>query len=142
MAPNRYQLLLDRLSTTRNTDELFDLELAFAPLDEEDTLTRRALFQFACRRCDLARGPAPSPERFALERPAPAMARCRFEVRGRMGSRIVRVGWADGQLFGSLFGIGHIEADGADLRDAADAERRIRASFDVVLEEMRIPAVA
>ncbi len=124
MAPDRYQSLLDRLSTARNTDELFDLELAFAPLDEEDTLTRRALFQFTCRRCELARGPAPSPDSFTLERSAPSFARRRFEVRGRIGSRIVRVGWGDGQLFGSLYGISHIQADGADLRRLRTANPR------------------
>jgi hypothetical protein len=142
MTPAQYERLLDRLSEVRNTDDLFDLELRVGPFDEEDAVAVRALFQLACARCHLSRGPVPSAERFTLVRPAPAYARERFEVRGRVGTRIVRVGWADGSLFGSLYALRLLECGVTNLADAASAHQRIRAVFDVVLDEVRTLAVA
>jgi hypothetical protein len=141
MNPEQYERLLDRLAEVHNTDELYDLEQRLGPFDEEDRLAERALFHIASMRCQLSRGPAISPDRFTLTRPAPAYARERFEVRGRIGSRIVRVGWADGVWFGSLYAIGRLECDDA-CGDPTAARERVLAMLDVVLHEVRIQAVA
>lgn len=142
MNPEQFEQLLDRLTTVRNTDELFDLELRLGPLDEEDAIAARALFLLASIRCQLSRGPAPSADQFTLVRPAPEWGRERFEVRGRVGTRIVRVGWADGVLFGSLYAIARLRADDPGLAHAATARDRIVDCFDVVLEEVQTLAVA
>lgn len=142
MNPEQYEKLLDRLAEVRNTDDLTDLEHRLAPFDEDDPLTVRALFQFACARCQFSRGPALSPDSFTLERPAPTYARERFEVRGRVGTRIVRVGWADGAFFGSLYALRLLECTGASFVDAAAARQRIDEVFDRVLDEVRTLAVA
>ncbi|CAN5614782.1 hypothetical protein BH23GEM9_BH23GEM9_35490 [soil metagenome] len=142
MKPEQFERLMDRLAEVRNTDDLFDLEVRLGPWDEEDALAARALFQLACTRCLLARGPAPSPDRFTLIQPAPEFGRERFEVRGRIGTRIVRVGWADGILFGSLYAIARLGSDDACFSQAASARERIVERFDVVLEEMPARAVA
>ncbi len=142
MKPEQYQRLLDRLFEVRNTDELFDLEVAFAPFDEEDGVAQRALFQLACRWCHLARGPAPAQESFELVRRPPDAAHHRFEVRGRIGQRIVRVGWADGALFGSLYALRRLEHAHDPARTAASAQAWIRASLDAVIEDVPTRAVA
>lgn len=134
MDPAQLERLLDLLAKVHNTDDLFDLELRLGPFDEDDALAARALFQMASMRCHLSRGPAPSPDRFTLTRPPPAGARERFEVRGRMGTRIVRVGWADGEWFGSLYAIGRLGSDAACVADATDARERVVALLDVVLD--------
>jgi hypothetical protein len=142
MNGEQLQRLLDRLSEARNTDDLIDLEHTLGPFDEDDALCERALFQFACARCHLARGPAPSPDTFTLVRAAPAHARERFEVRGRLGTRIARAGWADGQLFGSLYVLRLLAIDDTGLAVATSARERITAVFDVVLNDERTLAVA
>lgn len=142
MNPEQYEKLLDRLAEVRNTDDLTDLEHRLAPFDEEDPMTVRALFQFASARCQFSRGPGLSADTFTLERPAPAHARERFEVRGRVGTRIVRVGWADGAFFGSLYALRLLECAGDRFADAAAARQRIDDVFDGVLDEVRALAVA
>lgn len=142
MTPEQLQRLLDRLIDVRSTDELSDLEVRLGPFDEEDVLAARALFELASLRCQLSRGPAPSPDRFTLTRPGPAHARERFELRGRLGSRIVRVGWADGELFGSLYGINRLGNDEAAFAHAQSARARIVDCFEAVLDEVRTLAVA
>jgi hypothetical protein len=137
MTAERLQRLVERLVEVGNTDELLDLEILHGPFDEDDLLAARALFQIAAIRCHLARGPAPSPDSFTLIRPAPAQARERFEVRGRLGTRIVRVGWADGMLFGSLYAIACIACDDACLAHAATARAHIIERLHVVFEEGR-----
>lgn len=136
------QRLLALLPDVRNTDDLLDLEHRLGPFDEEDALDAHALFLIAALRCRLASGPAPSSETFSLTRSGPAHAPERFEVRGRMGTRIVRVGWADGMLFGSLYGLRRVGADEPYFADAESARQRIRAHFDEVIEEIRARAVA
>lgn len=135
MTAERLQRLLEQLGQIRNTDELLDLECACGPFDEEDRHCARALFEIGALRRHLAKGPAPSPESFSLIRPAPARARERFEVRGRLGRRIVRVGWADGELFGSRYAIACIACDDVALSNAAVARQHIIARLDVVFEE-------
>lgn len=142
MTPEQLQRLLDRLADIYNTDDLFDLELRLGPFDEEDALGARALFHLAAARCQLSRGPALSPERFTLTRPEPHSARERFEIRGRIGTRIVRVGWADGVLFGSLYAIARLGSSDACFGSAATARARIIDRFDVVLHEVPALAVA
>lgn len=142
MSPEQYQRLLARLSSVRNTDELLDVELSFAPLDEDDPLAQRALFELACRRCHLARGPAPLQARFALRVPRSASVRHCVELRGRMGSRIVRVGWADGTLFGSRYAIVRLQRALGGARDVAEAERIIRSRMASVIEPVAASAVA
>lgn len=142
MNPEQLERLLDRLADVRNTDDLFDLELRLGPFDEEDPIAARALFQLACARCQLSRGPALSWETFTLTRPPPAYARERFEVRGRTGTRIARVGWADGVLFGSLYVLRRFDAGGDIFTDAASARRGLDDVFEVVLDEVRTLAVA
>lgn len=142
MTSEQLQRLLDRLADIRNTDDLFDLELRLGPFDEEDALAARALFHLAAARCQLARGPALSPDRFTLTRPEPHPARERFEVRGRIGTRIVRVGWADGVLFGSRYAIARLGGSDACFGSAATARARIFDRFDVVLHEVPALAVA
>jgi hypothetical protein len=142
MNPEQYEKLLDRLVEVRNTDDLIDLEHRLAPFDEDDPLTARALFQLACARCQLSSGPALSADRFSLTRPAPTQARLRFEVRGRAGTRIVRVGWADGTFFGSLYAIRLLESSGESFADAPAARQRIDEVFDTVADEVRKLAVA
>jgi hypothetical protein len=142
MNPELLAQLLVWLTSVRNTDDLFDLELRLGPLDEDDAIAARALFLLACMRCHLSRGPAPSAEQFTLMRPAPEQGRERFEVRGRVGTRIARVGWVDGVLFGSLFMIARLGRDDACFANAATARERIIDSFDVVLEEVPTLAVA
>ena len=142
MNPEQYEKLLDRLADVSNTDDLIALEQRLAPFDEEDPITARALVQLACARCQLSRGPALSPERFTLTRDAPAHARERFEVRGRAGTRIVRVGWADGVFFGSLYAIRLLECSGERCADAAAARQRIHELLDSVLDEVQALAVA
>ena len=142
MTPEQLQRLLDRLADIRNTDDLFDLELRLGPFDEEDALAARALFHLAAARCQLSRGPALSPERFTLTRPEPRPAAERFEIRGRIGTRIVRVGWADGVLFGSIYAIDRLGADESVCSCAITTRARIRERFDAVLEEVRTLAVA
>jgi hypothetical protein len=142
MTPAQYDRLVDRLADVRNTDELFDLELRLGPFDEEDAIAAHALFRLSCARCQLSRGPAMQETEFALSRLPPAHARERFEVRGRIGTRIVRIGWADGELYGSLYALRILEAQGAAVADARRAHQRIRALLDVVLDEERMLAVA
>jgi hypothetical protein len=142
MNPEQYEKLLDRLVEVSNTDDLIDLERRLAPFDEEDPITARALFQLACARCQLSRGPALSPDTFTLTRPAPAHARERFEVRGRAGTRIVRVGWADGAFFGSLYAIRLLQCSGEGYSDAAAARQRVDEILDTVHHEVRTLAVA
>lgn len=142
MDSERVQRLLDRLSDVSNTDDLFDFEVHNGPFDEEDPLAARVLFQIAATRCQLSRGPAPSPDTFTLTRPAPARARDRFEVRGRIGTRVVRIGWADGTLFGSLYAIARLHCSANTLAHAAAAREHIIAQLDVVLEDPRPRAVA
>lgn len=142
MNPAQLEQLLDLLAEVHNTDGLFDLEQRFGPFDEEDALAVRALFQIASMRCHLSRGPAPSPDRFTLTRPPPAGARERFEVRGRLGPRIVRVGWADGVWFGSQYAINRLGPDAACVVHATDARDRVLALLDVVLDDGRSLAVA
>jgi hypothetical protein len=142
MNPEQFERLLDRLADVHNTDDLFDLEQRLGPFDEEDMLAARALFQIATLRCQLARGPALSPDRFTLTRPAPSYVREGFEVRGRIGMRIVRVGWADGVLFGSLYAIARLGSSDACFGSAATARARIIDRFDVVLHEVPALAVA
>lgn len=137
MTAERLHSLVERLGEVRNTDELLDLEILHAPFDEDDPVAARALFQIVAMRCHLARGPAPSPESFTLIRPAPARARERFEVRGRLGTRIVRVGWADGMLFGSLYAIACIACDDARLAHAATARAYIVERLGVIIEDGR-----
>ncbi|HSK18490.1 MAG TPA: hypothetical protein VK912_05080 [Longimicrobiales bacterium] len=142
MTPEQLQRLLDRLADIYNTDDLFDLELRLGPFDEEDALAARALFHLAAARCQLSRGPALSPERFTLTRPEPHAARERFEIRGRIGTRIVRVGWADGVLFGSLYAIARLGGSDACFGSAATARARVIDRFDVILHEVPALAVA
>lgn len=142
MTSEQLQRLLDRLADIRNTDDLFDLELRLGPFDEEDALATRALFHLAAARCQLARGPALSPDRFTLTRPEPHPARERFEVRGRIGTRIVRVGWADGVLFGSRYAIDRLAADESVCACAMTARARILERFDAILDEVQALAVA
>ena len=142
MNPEQLEQLLDRLSDVANTDELFDLELRLGPFDEEDPVAVRALFQLASARCQLSRGPGLSWDGFRLTRSAPAYARDMFEVRGRTGTRIARVGWADGVLFGSLYVLRTLEAGPDVFADAVSARDAIHAAFDVVLDEVRTLAVA
>ena len=142
MTPDQLQRLLDRLADIRNTDDLFDLELRLGPFDEEDALAARALFHIAAIRCQLSRGPALSPDRFTLTRPEPHPVRERFEVRGRIGTRIVRVGWADGVLFGSLYAIARLGGSDACFGNAATARARVIDRFDVILHEVPALAVA
>lgn len=143
MNAEQLQRLLDRLVDIRSTDELFDLELRFAPFDEDDALTRRALFQIACVRCHLSRGPSLSLESFALSRPAPPHSREQFEVRGRVGMRTVRVGWCDGELYGSLYAIARLNPTTPYITDAATARALVTRLFDsieVVEEQPRAVA--
>lgn len=142
MTPERLERLLDRLADVRNTDDLFDLELRLGPFDEEDPVAARALFQLAAARCQLSRGPGLSWETFTLSSVAPAYARERFEVRGRAGTRIARVGWADGVLFGSLYMLRMLDPDADIFRQAASARQGILDVFDVVLDEVCSLAVA
>jgi hypothetical protein len=142
MTPRQLERLTARLPDVRNTDDLYDLELRFGPFDEEDAVAKRALFQLASARCQLARGPALSPERFTLSYPAPPHARDGFELRGRMDARIVRVGWADGMLFGSAYAIDRIRCDDGCLANAVAARERIVAHLDAVLSEEGMRAVA
>jgi hypothetical protein len=142
MNADQLQRLEDRLSEVRTTDDLIDLEERLGPFDEDDALGARALFLIACARCLLARGPAPSPHAFTLTRPAPTHARERFEVRGRAGTRIARIGWADGELFGSLYMLRLLAADPIGMSAAASARERITAVFDVVLDDVRTRTVA
>jgi hypothetical protein len=142
MNPAQLKQLLDLVAEVQNTDGLFDLEQRFGPFDEEDALAVRALFQIACMHCHLSRGPSPSPDRFTLTRPPPANAHDRFEVRGRMGTRIVRVGWADGVWFGSVYAINRLGSDAACVARATDARDRVLALLDVVLDDGRTLAVA
>lgn len=142
MNPEQLERLLDQLIDVRNTDDLLDLELRLGPFDEEDPVAARALFQLATMRCQLARGPALSPDRFTLTRPAPSHVREGFELRGRMGTRIVRVGWADGVLFGSVYAIARLGSDDACFGSAVTARERIAERFDVVLREEPMLAVA
>jgi len=138
----RMQRLLDGLGEIDNSDDLLDFELLNGPFDEDDPHAARVLFQIAAVRCQLARGPAPSAETFALTLPAPKRSRHRFEVRGRIGTRIVRVGWADGMLFGSLYAIARLHLDATTLAHAVVAREIINEQFDVVLDEMPAQAVA
>lgn len=142
MNAEQLERLLDRLADVRNTDDLLDLEVRLGPFDEEDALATRALFHLASMRCQLSRGPAPSPERFTLTCPAPAYVREGFEVRGRIGTRIVRVGWADGVLFGSLYAIARLGSSDVCFGNVVTARERIVECFDVVLREERMLAVA
>lgn len=142
MNAEQLQRLVNRLVDVRNTDDLYDLEQRVGPFDEEDPNAAQALFHLAAIRCRLARGPAPSRAEFSLVRPPPAHVRERFEVRGRLGSRVVRVGWADGVLFGSLHAIARLECGDGCLADAAAARQRVIALFDVVIDEVRTRAVA
>jgi hypothetical protein len=135
MDPERLQRLLACLVEVRNTDELFDLELRFAPYDEDDPIAARALYELAATRCQLARGPTPSRDGVTLSRPTPKYAREHFEVKGRVDTRIVRIGWADGQLVGSLYALRRLECGGVTYADAARARQRIHAVLDVVLSE-------
>ena len=132
MNPEQLQRLLDRLVDIRNTDDLFDLEQRFAPFDEDDALTRRALFQIACTRCHLSRGPTLSPDTFALARPAPSRAREQFEMRGRVGTRTVRIGWADGELYGSLYAMARLGSAVPCIADAATARALLTEMFDAI----------
>ena len=142
MNAEQLERLLDRLADVRNTDDLLDLEVRLGPFDEEDALATRALFHLASMRCQLSRGPAPSAERFTLTRPAPAYVHEGFEVRGRIGTRIVRVGWADGVLFGSLYAIARLGSSDVCFGNVVTARERIVECFDVVLREERMLAVA
>lgn len=142
MNPEQLERLLDRLSDVANTDDLFDLELRLGPFDEEDPVAVRALFQLASARCQLSRGPGLSWDGFRLNRAAPSYAREKFEVRGRAGTRIARVGWADGVLFGSLYVLRMLESRPGVFSDAASARDAMHAVFDVVLDEVRTLAVA
>ncbi|MBR9988509.1 MAG: hypothetical protein KFH98_02080 [Gemmatimonadetes bacterium] len=142
MTPRQFERLMDRLADIRNTDELYDLEQRLAPFDEDDVVARRALFHLAAARCQLARGPALSPERFTLTHPAPARSHEEFQLRGRLGTRIVRVGWADGEWYGSLHAIALLAGDHERFADAATARRHVLERMDVVLGEGRELAVA
>jgi hypothetical protein len=142
MNAEQLQRLQNRLSEVRNTDELIDLEHRLGPFDEDDALAVSALFRIACVRCHLARGPAPSPDTFTLTRAAPAHARERFEVRGRVGTRIARAVWADGELFGSLYVLSRLGRDTTGLAVAESARQRITAAFDAVHDDARLLAVA
>lgn len=142
MTAEQLQRFVNRLADVRNTDDLYDLEQRAGPFDEEDPIAAQALFDLAAVRCRLARGPAPSRAEFVLVRPPPAHVRERFEVRGRMEARIVRVGWADGVLYGSLHAIMRLECGQACFADAASTRQRVIALFDVVIDEVRTRAVA
>ena len=142
MNPEQLEQLRDRLADVGDTDALFELELRLAPMDEDDPVAVHALFELACARCQLARGPALSWQTFTLTRSAPPYVREGFEVRGRVGTRIARVGWADGVLFGSLYALRLLEGGALIFRDATTARRRIHDVFDVVLDEVRTLAVA
>src|SRR5690606_22389706 len=111
MTPDQLERLLNRLPDVKSTDELYDLELRLAPFDEEDAVGKRALYHLASARCQLARGPALPFERFTLTCPEPPVAQDRFEVRGRVGSRITRIAWVDGVLCGSLYVIAMLGGD-------------------------------
>lgn len=141
MTQEHFERLQNRLMDVRNTDDLFDLELRLGPFDEEDPLGERALFQLAGARCQLSRGPALSAERFTLMRAAPACASARFEVRGRVGTRITRVVWADGELFGSLYVLRLLDGRGVDTTDAKTARALVHSVFDIVMEDV-VPALA
>lgn len=141
MTAEQLQRVIDLSMEVRNTDDLYGLELRTGPYDEEDPVAARALFHLAAVRCRLARGPAPSPSGFLLARPAPDSPREWFEMRGRMGSRIVRVGWADGVLYGSLHAIRHLEGRDACC-DPVVTRQHLVGLFDVVIDEVRALAVA
>jgi hypothetical protein len=135
MTAEQLKRLSERLSEVRNTDDLLQLEMALGPFDEEDGVAAQALFRIAATRCQLARGPAPAPESFMLTKPAPEHARERFEVRGRLDNRIVRVGWADGTLFGSLYALARLGRGGARHDDATTAREHIVRRLDAVTDE-------
>jgi hypothetical protein len=59
-----------------------------------------------------------------------------------VGTRIARVGWADGELFGSLYVLRLLAPDDTGLAVAKSARERINAVFDVVLDELPALAVA
>ena len=142
MTPEQLERLLNRLPDVKSTDELYDLELRLAPFDEDDAIGRRALFHLASARCQLARGPAYTFDRFTLTCPEPSAARDRFEIRGRVGTRIARVVWADGVLCGSLYVIAMLGGDAHAFRDARTARQHITAVFDHVFDEGEARAVA
>jgi len=142
MTPDQLERLLNRLPDVKSTDELYDLELRLAPFDEEDAVGKRALYHLASARCQLARGPALPFERFTLTCPEPPVAQDRFEVRGRVGSRITRIAWVDGVLCGSLYVIAMLGGDAHAFPDAETARARIRVVFDEVFDEERSRAVA
>lgn len=142
MSPEQLARLLDRLPDVKSTDELYDLELRLAPFDEEDAVGKRALFHLASARCQLARGPALPVERFTLTCPEPANGTNRFEVRGRVGTRIGRVAWVDGVLCGSLYIIAMLGGDPHAFPDPDIARERIHAIFDHVVDGVRARAVA
>lgn len=142
MTAEQLKRLVDRLTDVRNTDDLYDLEQRWGPFDEEDPIATQALYHMASTRCRLARGPALSRGDFVLVRPPPSHARERFEVRGRLGSRIARVVWADGELYGSLYVIACLEGSRTCFVDGVSLRERVTAVFDVVLDEVRTLAVA
>lgn len=59
-----------------------------------------------------------------------------------MGTRIVRVGWADGKLYGSRYAIARIGGEAVVPNDVAAARARIMGRFDVVFEDSVPRAVA
>jgi hypothetical protein len=142
MTPEQLQRLTDRLADVCNTDDLYELEVRLGPFDEGDPVAARALFMIATMRCRLAGGPAISADTFVLEAPPPATAVERFEIRGRMGTRIVRVGWADGALFGSLHALARVTCVNGDLGDCSRARQRIVSALDHVIDELPAQAVA
>lgn len=142
MTPKQMQRLQNLLPDVRTTDDLLDLELRLGPFDEEDAIAAHALFLIAATRCRLAFGPAPAWEQFSLASTAPPSSRQRIEVRGRIGTRIARVVWADGGLFGSHYALRRLDRTDDRCADPDAARQRIHAVFDEVLEEVRALAVA
>lgn len=127
--------LRERLYAVSNTDELLDIELALGILDEEDPADGAALRELHACRCRFAMGPAPAADADVIARPRPEGARSWFTIRGRMAGRIVRVGWADGALFGSRFAARRIDAAHAALTHSESARRFLAECFDEVLPE-------
>lgn len=118
----------------RSMDDLFDVERRLGPIDEDDPAAEDLCYDLRAAACYLSRGPAPARDRFTLIRPPPRGARHSFRVKGRIGTRIASVVWADGRLFGSLYALARLEARPSDDSDPERALERIVASFEYVSE--------
>jgi hypothetical protein len=130
----RHALLRRGIADARSTDDLFDLQRQYAPIDESAVDAEELGYELRAAACHLSGGPPPPRDRFTLTRAVPADARATFTVRGRIGERIAAVVWADGALYGSLYALARLEARPAADDGAACALARIVAAFDEVYE--------